>query len=289
VLIVPYESRDWDWETGEYFYKTAIQKIRIEDDDLQKAGEVPHEVRARRATMLGSLMVSISGQELLAADLRDSSNPSIVASQVLSWPVHELHKVGDNLIEVEKSYSMDQPSKLRLVSAADPENLINTLELPAGMLQDTVWLPGTSQLLCLMKMSQWPWVYYNTSSMNLEGLDEERKFTLVMVDFQVPGEMALLPVTEFQLAEDFWTINRLEFFHTGEEWQGIMVQGLPPLALVESGAYRHLEYKYSRLLIAVQPHADGSIQTLSSAWQFQSANSSNWLSNPPVFAGDRWL
>ena len=68
-----------------------------------------------------------------------------------------------------------------------------------------------------------------------------------------------------------------------------MVQGLPPLALVESGAYRHLEYKYSRLLIAVQPQADGSIQTLSSAWQFQSANSSNWLSNPPVFAGDRWL
>ena len=29
VLIVPYESRNWDWETGEYFYKSAMQKIRL--------------------------------------------------------------------------------------------------------------------------------------------------------------------------------------------------------------------------------------------------------------------
>ena len=289
VLIVPYESRAWNGETGEYFYKTAMQKINIVGDNLQKDGEVPHEVRARRATMLGSLMVSISGQELLVADLRDSSSPSIVANHTLSWPVHELHKVGDNLIEVEKSYSLDQPSKLRLVTAVDPENLIDTLELPAGMLQDTVWVPGTSRLLCLMKMSQSSWVYYNTSSKNLEGLDGERKFTLFMVDFQVPGEMELLPVTEFLLSEDFWTINQLQFFYKGGEWQGIMVQGIPALSLSDTGAYSYLEYKYSRLLIAVQPQPDGAMQALSSTWQFQSANSSNWLQKPPVFTGDRWL
>ncbi|MDE0821127.1 MAG: hypothetical protein OSA95_08400, partial [Opitutales bacterium] len=76
-------------------------------------------------------------------------------------------------------------------------------------------------------MSQSSWVYYNTSSKTLEGLDGERKFTLFMVDFQVPGEMELLPVTEFLLSEDFWTINQLQFFYKGGEWQGVMVQGIP--------------------------------------------------------------
>ena len=289
ILIVPYESRDWNRETGEYFYKTAMQKVNIVGDNLQKDGEVPHEVRARRATMLGSLMVSISGQELLVADLRDSSGPSIVANHTLSWPVHELHKVGDHLIEVEKSYSLNQRSKLRLVSAADPENLINILELPAGLLQDTAWLPKTSRLLCLMKMNQSSWVYYNSSSRSLEGMEEDRKFTLFMVDFQVPGEMELLPVTEFPLSEDFWTINRLAFFHKGGGWQGIMVQGMPPLTLLETSTYSHLEYKYSRLLMAVQPQSDGSIETLSRTWQFQSANSSNGLHKPPLFTDNRWF
>ena len=47
VLLVPYETWDWDWDTGRNSYNTAIQKIEIVGDDLRKAGQVSHEVRAQ--------------------------------------------------------------------------------------------------------------------------------------------------------------------------------------------------------------------------------------------------
>ena len=89
MLLVPYETWDWDWDTGRNSYNTAIQ-IEIVGDDLRKAGQVSHEVRARRATMLGSLLASISGEELLVADLRDPDKSSIIAREQL-WPVHEVY------------------------------------------------------------------------------------------------------------------------------------------------------------------------------------------------------
>ena len=40
--------------------------------------------------MLGSLLASISGEELLVADLRDPDKSSIIAREQLSWPTRGL-------------------------------------------------------------------------------------------------------------------------------------------------------------------------------------------------------
>ena len=124
MLLVPYET--WDWtDTGRNSYNTAIQKIEIVGDDLRKAGQVSHEVRARRANMLGSLLASISGEELVA-DLRDPDKSSIIAREQLSWPVHEVYRIGDYQLELEKSYQSDKPSVLRLIDSSQPESCAAT-------------------------------------------------------------------------------------------------------------------------------------------------------------------
>ena len=291
VLLVPYEVWDWDWGTETPFYKTAMQKIKIVGDDLQKAGEVPHEVRARRATMLGSLLASISGEGLLVADLRDPDKPSIVAREQLSWPVHRIYRVGDYQLELEKSSQVDEASVLRLVHLEEPDKIVQELELPAGILADVVWQPGVSRLACLLKRTQAHYVYYSNSLKSTTGLDEKRDFLIVHVDCRVPGQMHLLLSAEFDLTEDFWTIQDLEFFHKGSDWLGVRVQGNPPLSLKSDGRSKQWQYyedQLAQMLLAVRLLPDDSLETLSRTWDYSDVNPYR-PHDALVFAEGRWL
>ena len=289
VLIVPYET--WDWNAGSRAYKTAMQKIKIVGDDLQKAGEVPHEVRARRATMLGSLLASISGEALLVADLRDPDKPSIVAKERLSWPVHQVYRTGDYLLELEKSNQAGEGSVLRLVHVNEPEQVVQKLELPAGILMDVFWHPGASRLTCLIKGNHSSYLYYDNHSKQTRGLDAKRNIIIVGVDAHVPGELYLLPPAEIDLSEEFWSINQVEFFHAGLDWLGVRVKGSPPLKLVSyswDANWYYYDQKQSQLLLALGSLPDGTFKALSrilGEHQWSSYHGNGGI----VFAEDRWL
>ena len=291
VLLVPYETWDWDWDTGRNSYNTAIQKIEIVGDDLRKAGQVSHEVRARRATMLGSLLASISGEELLVADLRDPDKSTIIAREQLSWPVHEVYRIGDYQLELEKSYQSDKPSVLRLIDSSQPETVVQQLSLPEGVLMDTTWQASDSRLVCLVRNSQSNYVYYDNSLQGPVGLDDNRSFIVANIDCSIPGQVSLINTTEIDLSENLWTIDSLEFFYEGSGWLGVCVKGHPPLALTTSQwseDWLYYETKLAQMLLSLEILPDGSIETLSSAIDF-SLPQQYTTKEGLVLAEDRWL
>ncbi len=291
VLLVPYETWDWDWDTGRNSYNTAIQKIEIVGDDLRKAGQVSHEVRARRATMLGSLLASISGEELLVADLRDPDKSSIIAREQLSWPVHEVYRIGDYQLELEKSYQSDKPSVLRLIDSSQPETVVQQLSLPEGVLMDTTWQASDSRLVCLVRNSQSNYVYYDNSLQGPVGLDDNRSFIVANIDCSIPGQVSLINTTEIDLSENLWTIDSLDFFYEGSGWLGVCVKGHPPLALTTSQwseDWLYYETKLAQMLLSLEILPDGSIETLSSAIDF-SLPQQYTTKEGLVLAEDRWL
>ncbi len=94
---------------------------------LKARGVIDHALQARRATLLGDRVVSVSGLELLTVDASDRDHPVTVGTLALSSPADRVFLHGDQLIQLR--YSGDLPAEVSLSTVQQPEVSLARLSL----------------------------------------------------------------------------------------------------------------------------------------------------------------
>lgn len=77
----------------------GVQAIDLSRDTLKARGVIEHQTFApRRSTILGSRVLSLSGRELITADITDRDQPVVTSQLELSRPVDRLVVAGDHFV-----------------------------------------------------------------------------------------------------------------------------------------------------------------------------------------------
>ncbi len=129
LILVPYQG----WSSNGF--ATAVQLLDLGTNALTARGVIQHTMQARRATLLGDRIVSISGRELLTVNAADRDHPVVTAGLELSWPVNHVLLAGNFLIEVADAMSWQGAPNpvLRVVSTNAPETELARVELTNGL------------------------------------------------------------------------------------------------------------------------------------------------------------
>lgn len=143
LLMVPYQS--WTPEG----HVDAMQAIHVGRDVLTPGAAILHGSHARRGTVIGSHLISISGKELIVLR-RDGGNAGPEFKMPLSWTTDRVVTVGDHLLQVDDgpqswqgwfpmlrmAGSMDRGNQaravIRVTPASDPDLLLDELDLGPG-------------------------------------------------------------------------------------------------------------------------------------------------------------
>jgi hypothetical protein len=127
LVLLPYQS----WNEGEF--TTRVQLIDLTADTLVARGTIDHTLTPRRATLHGERVLSVSGKELLCADISDRDRPEVTAELELAWPVDWLFVEGDYLIELSRGgmgYGEGSEPVIRLTPAGAPDIVLSASVLP---------------------------------------------------------------------------------------------------------------------------------------------------------------
>ncbi|MBK9138787.1 MAG: beta-propeller domain-containing protein [Verrucomicrobia bacterium] len=129
LILVPYQGYS---EKG---YASRVQLIDLEANALRARGVIEHAMQARRATLHGERILSLSGRELLTVNATDRDRPQVTSDLGLAWPVDQVFVIGDQLVEVERGTAWwpNATPALRVVSARDPDRLLSALPLPRSL------------------------------------------------------------------------------------------------------------------------------------------------------------
>ena len=135
LILLPYQGSvpDVGWMNG-------IQIIEIGEEELIKRGSIEHEFKARRARVVEDSVVSISGQSLKTLDISDPDNPALLSDLILAWPVDYIHRVGENLVQIERGQNFygfygigsNSQARLQVSPIEDPDESVASLDLPEG-------------------------------------------------------------------------------------------------------------------------------------------------------------
>lgn len=139
IMLVPFQNYTEDG------YVKAIQAIAVGRDKLTADALIVHDFDPRRGAVLGDYFVSISGQELLVLD-RTKDTTGVPAVQLtLAWTTDRVIPLGEYLVQIEDGacnsgglyfrmmWTCDNTAAMaRITLAADPDQLISTIDLGAG-------------------------------------------------------------------------------------------------------------------------------------------------------------
>ena len=284
LILIPFQS----W--GE----SSVQSIKINGDTLEKVGQVSHEVRARRATLIGENLISISGEKLIVSAFSENDESGDILSEYpLSWPVDQVHVVnGDYLLEEQRSVryyrSSTRSSVLRLVQKPSPEQIVTDLELPDGHLVDSKWLPESNKWYGLLE--HYPAI--NSDEENYDYYAWYRFHSISVVQVEVLSDGSLSVIESAPILPDADSHQFLDsgFFNISDNWLGLWVSGQKVLDEDKSDTSSS---ELSLRLIAIAKNDDDELEIISDEYRTQSIeNHSRWYyptSYPPVFAEGRWL
>ncbi|MFM7101384.1 MAG: beta-propeller domain-containing protein, partial [Verrucomicrobiota bacterium] len=127
LALVPWQGREGDQ------WVQAMQLIDVGESTLTKRGIIRHAAQARRATLLGDRLVSLSARELLTVDLADRDRPVITSDLELGFRVDRVLALGDRLVQYSASDFWNPSGAvplLRLAAAAAPDRPVGVLALP---------------------------------------------------------------------------------------------------------------------------------------------------------------
>jgi hypothetical protein len=129
-----------DHSTADPAKRHRVQLIEwdLEQKTLTARGAIAHDFEARRATVIGGSLASISQRELVTADISDRDNPAILADVMLAWPVHLLEQHKNHLLQIsEGGLWWDEAPALRITSAREPDIALGEIALEPGSIRDT--------------------------------------------------------------------------------------------------------------------------------------------------------
>ena len=285
LILIPYQT----W--GE----SVVQSVQINGDTLEKTGQVSHEVRARRATMVDGYLVSISGEKLIISELEGEEQDNAVITEFpLSWPVDKVHVVNDNyLLEEQNSYrywgTSPRPAILRLVNQLKPDEELAVVQLPEGHLVDSRWIPESNQWFGLLE-------HYPSESSDEKGYYDYYAWyrfdsvSIVQVKVKPEGALEMIQSAVIKPEGDSHQFYDSGFFHASEAWLGLWVSDQSTNVEPNQGI---TENQLNLRFIAMSLSQGDEFEILSDISRQQSiVTNYHWYyptSYPPVFAESRWL
>ena len=129
LALVPWQGRRSGAQAGQWFQGMQLIDLDLRAGTLKARGVIDHAMQARRATLLGDRIVSVSGQDLLTVEASDRDRPKTVAELPLSTQVDRVFVVGDRLVTLRDGSTV--AGQIDLASASAPEKAIATLPLEA--------------------------------------------------------------------------------------------------------------------------------------------------------------
>lgn len=147
LALLPWHGR----AAGDRWFQ-GIQLLDFNRDGLSLRGTIDHTATARRATVIGDEVLSISGGELVAADITDRDHPAVSSTLDLSSPVDRVFIVGDNLLRIANPRPASAggdttPLLVSLSSRAAPDDLLTSLPLTNHTLLGSALRDGRLHLL----------------------------------------------------------------------------------------------------------------------------------------------
>lgn len=140
LILFPWQG----WTNGVSFQ--TVQLLDLRQDVLTRRGVIPQATIARRATVIGQRVYSISASELLSIDVADRDRPDLRATLPLLYPVEQVFVLGNRLVEIAEEVGFDAASTrpmIKLALQTSPEVPTGTLALPAGLRSLGFFLHGT--------------------------------------------------------------------------------------------------------------------------------------------------
>ncbi len=124
LLMLPFQAYS---EKG---YTSAMQEVLMVDDALKLGRTVAHKSYARRGTLIGNYLVSLSGKEYIAMDrTEEDSDPEVQIS--LAWNVDAIARVRGHLLQVANGsiWGPTEPPMLRITKDTSVDELVEEIQL----------------------------------------------------------------------------------------------------------------------------------------------------------------
>ena len=167
LVMIPVSSPD----PADGKWKSSVQLLDLDAANgvLSTRGVISHEFEARRSELVGDALVSISQRELIAADITDRDNPSILSEVSLAWPVDRCLEVGAHLIQIESgNWYSDDRSTARISPNDNTEAIYAEIDLGEGQVK--VAERRGKNLYVLRDMSNnWSWGRYRIAGWSSSG------------------------------------------------------------------------------------------------------------------------
>jgi hypothetical protein len=229
LILVPYQG----WSSNGF--AAAIQLLDLGTNALTARGIIQHTMQARRATLLGDRIVSISGRELLTVNAADRDHPVVTADLELSWPVNHVLLAGNFLIEIANAMSWQGAPNpvLRVVSTKAPETELARVELTNGLPVLGANVHDGHLYLLQGVTSTWLWLLPAANDTNAPPPPTNRVFLSVFDLSGLPG-VQLLGQTQ-TLADNLGWNARLQAFWLATNrlvWAGGNSGGWGPVPLM---------------------------------------------------------
>lgn len=146
LAMIPLTS--YDMKTGNSTSSVQLLDIDIAGRDLRKRGEIAHEFDARRSTVVGDAVVSISQRVLVMASIADRDAPEILSEVSLAWPVDRVLDAVSHLLQIESGTTYGSGrATLRVSAAADPEQVLGETDLGDGIVRSVSLRDGKIYVL----------------------------------------------------------------------------------------------------------------------------------------------
>lgn len=125
LVLVPWSGQRASRMEPQWF--NGVQLVDLERDQLTLRGVIEHDLQARRATLIGDRILSLSARELLSVNATQRDHPVVESVLELAPEVDRVILDGSRLLQVRQGGTL-QP-EVTLVAKIDPETPLARLVL----------------------------------------------------------------------------------------------------------------------------------------------------------------
>ena len=203
LALIPFTVHSWASEDPGH--RIQILEIDSVSRTLRTRGRIVHDFEPRRAAMVGETLASISQRQLVTADISDPDQPSVLADLLLAWPVHRVLANGDYLYQIsDGSTWWDSTPALRISSTADPDTILNEIQLGSGTVRDAAIQGGRLHILRAEGLSTgfYGWMPFLRTFVSSQNVPTNPKLHLDVFDITSPAAPVLAGTSAVDLGSE---------------------------------------------------------------------------------------
>ncbi len=131
LLLVPWQGGVIGDNGGKWFQGIQLVDFDLAAGKLKARGVIDHAFQARRATLIGDRVISISSQDLLSANVANRDLPQVTADLELSPVIERVLVNGDRLLQIQENGIKSPKITLTTAAAAQlPLSILSLINVP---------------------------------------------------------------------------------------------------------------------------------------------------------------